>query len=175
MELHHRQPRKPTPFFFLFRRTSSKDGPLTDFVFEVFETMGGSRTLRFPQETDSKRIHTVGIYKAKLAAGGSKKRQLRLYTICFLLLYVYQIGVVVRSIGQPYREFLEKADREGFQVMEGSTRLRAELERSVEGVNDPNRRNKKIGWMDWMDMDMEELAKEKKKDKEKSILDSLRK
>jgi manganese-transporting P-type ATPase len=77
------------------------------------------------------------------------------------------------TIGEPYRNFLEKADREGFEVMEGSTKLRAELEHSFADINDPNRRTKKIGWFDWMDMDIEELAAEKKRDKERSVLDSL--
>eukprot|EP00534_Pseudo-nitzschia_fraudulenta_P012894 CAMPEP_0201223372 /NCGR_PEP_ID=MMETSP0851-20130426/193078_1 /ASSEMBLY_ACC=CAM_ASM_000631 /TAXON_ID=183588 /ORGANISM="Pseudo-nitzschia fraudulenta, Strain WWA7" /LENGTH=1522 /DNA_ID=CAMNT_0047513131 /DNA_START=482 /DNA_END=5050 /DNA_ORIENTATION=+ len=80
---------------------------------------------------------------------------------------------VTSTIGEPYRKFLEKADREGFEVMEGSTKLRAELEHSFADINDPNRRTKKLGWLDWMDMDIEELASEKKKDKEKSVLDSL--
>jgi len=80
---------------------------------------------------------------------------------------------VTSTIGEPYRKFLEKADREGFEVMEGSTKLRAELEHSFADINDPNRRTKKLGWLDWMDMDIEELAAEKKKDKEKSVLDSL--
>lgn len=80
---------------------------------------------------------------------------------------------VTSTIGEPYRKFLEKADREGFEVMEGSTKLRAELEHSFADINNPNRRTKKLGWLDWMDMDIEELAAEKKKDKEKSVLDSL--
>jgi len=58
-------------------------------------------------------------------------------------------------------------------VMEGATKLRAELEHSLGDINDPKRRTKKIGWMDWMDMDIEELAAEKKRDKERSVLDSL--
>lgn len=57
--------------------------------------------------------------------------------------------------------------------MEGTTRLRAELEYSFADLNDPARRTKKIGWMDWVDMDIEELAAEKKRDKEKNVLDSL--
>ena len=58
--------------------------------------------------------------------------------------------------------------------MEGTTRLRAELEHSlVRDLNDPNRRIKKIGWTDWMDLDVEELAAEKKRDREKTVLDSL--
>ena len=80
---------------------------------------------------------------------------------------------VSSTIGQPYKDFLEKADREGFEVMEGAHKLRAELEHRFADINDPNRRIKKLGWFDWMDMDIEELAAEKKKDKEKSVLDSL--
>mmetsp|Transcript_13694 Transcript_13694/g.21164 ORF Transcript_13694/g.21164 Transcript_13694/m.21164 type:complete len:1551 (-) Transcript_13694:1328-5980(-) len=123
-------------------------------------------------ECDSKRIEKVSIYKPKLAAGFGKKR-FRLYHVAFLLLYVYQIIWVISTVGQPYREFLEKADREGFQVMEGQTKMRAELEHSLDDINDPNRRAKKIGWMDWMDMDMEEHAERKRREKERNVLDSL--
>lgn len=126
----------------------------------------------FGKDTDSKRIQQVAVYSPKLAAG-TKKRRIRLYNLVFILLYVYQTLWVASTIGKPYRKFLEKADREGFEVMEGSTVLRAELEHTFQDINDPNRRTKKIGWFDWMDMDIEELAEEKKKDKEKSVLDSL--
>ena len=57
--------------------------------------------------------------------------------------------------------------------MEGATKLRAELEHSFQDLDNPNRRTAKIGWSDWMDMDMEELAAEKKRDKERNVLDSL--
>ena len=57
--------------------------------------------------------------------------------------------------------------------MEGATKLRAWLEYLFANINNPNRQTKKIGWLNWMDMDIEELAAEKKKDKEKSVLDSL--
>lgn len=65
-------------------------------------------------ECDSKRIGKVNIYKPKLAAGFGKRR-FRLYHVAFLFVYCYQIIWVISTIGQPYREFLEKADREGFQ------------------------------------------------------------
>ncbi|KAL3924764.1 MAG: hypothetical protein SGILL_000846 [Bacillariaceae sp.] len=128
--------------------------------------------VQFPKETDSKRIVQVSTYQPKLSAG-SRRRRIRLYNVFFLILYVYQIAWVTSTIGEPYRKFLEKADREGFEVMEGSTKQRAQLEHSFKDINDPNRRTKKIGWFDWMDMDIEELAAEKKKDKEKTVLDSL--
>eukprot|EP00934_Nitzschia_sp_Nitz4_P001361 Nitzschia sp. Nitz4//scaffold355_size15944//935//5792//NITZ4_008866-RA/size15944-processed-gene-0.13-mRNA-1//1//CDS//3329548945//1361//frame0 len=120
-------------------------------------------------DTDSKRIASVSVYKPKFQAA----RRLRLYNVVFLLAYVYQATWVVSSIGEPYRKFLEKAEREGFQVMEGSTKLRAELEHTFSDLNDPNRRTEKLGWFAWMDMDIEELAAEKKKDKVKNVLDSL--
>ena len=58
--------------------------------------------------------------------------------------------------------------------MQGSTIHRAELEHSLGDINDPNRRSKKIGWTDWVDMDMEELVEEKKKDAQQSVMDSLK-
>jgi len=60
-----------------------------------------------------------------------------------------------------------------FLVMQGSTVYRKELEYNFGDVNDPNRRTKKIGWMDWIDYDMEELVEEKKKDLHTSVVDSL--
>ena len=128
--------------------------------------------VKFSKECDSKRIEEVSVYLPKLSTG-SRKRRIRLYNVVFILLYVYQLAWVMSSIGEPYRKFLEKADREGFQVMEGSTKLRAELEHSFADINNPNRRSKKIGWFDWMDMDIDELIAEKKRDQEKSVLDSL--
>jgi hypothetical protein len=145
------------------------------------------------KETDSKRIVAVQVYRSKYSAGmgltggsstvnsgsgGSRRKnkrslQIRLYDLAFLALYVYQVGWTVSTVGDPYREFLEKAEREGFRVMEGTTRYRAELEHAVRDVNDADRRTKKIGWFDWMDMDIEELAAEKKRDKMRTVLDSL--
>ena len=126
----------------------------------------------FPRDCDSKRIDAVAVYKPKFSAG-TNRRRIRLYNVLFLVLYCYQVAWVASTIGEPYRKFLEKADREGFEVMEGATRLKAEMEHSFADINDPNRRVKKIGWFDWMDMEIEELAAEKKKDKEKNVLDSL--
>lgn len=53
------------------------------------------------------------VYQAKLAAGG--KRKIRLYNVVFIVLYIIQTTIVLSSIGEPYRKFLEKADQEGFQ------------------------------------------------------------
>jgi hypothetical protein len=60
--------------------------------------------------------------------------------------------------------------------MEGTTVLRAEMERAYADLNDVNRRVKKIGWFDGIhntDLTIEEMAAEKRKDREKSVLDSL--
>jgi cation-transporting ATPase 13A1 len=57
--------------------------------------------------------------------------------------------------------------------MEGATKMRAELEHSLGDVNDPNRRIGKMGWFEWMDMDLEEHAAQKKREKEKTVLDAL--
>ena len=58
------------------------------------------------------------------ASAGKKKRfQVRLYHILFAAAYVYQVGWVVSTIGRPYREFLEKADREGFKGTSSTSQL----------------------------------------------------
>jgi hypothetical protein len=72
-------------------------------------TMSNSRrNLGLP--SDSKRVERIHVYQLKLAAG-----RLRFYHVVFILLYLYQISWVCQTIGEPYRAFLEKADREGFQ------------------------------------------------------------
>ena len=55
------------------------------------------------------------------ASLSSRKRRgggwlrLNLYSAVFVVLYALQISWVMSTIGEPYRVFLEKADREGFQ------------------------------------------------------------
>jgi len=135
-----------------------------------------SEFCQYAADCDSKRIAGIGLYQAKMATPipiGKRTYKVRLYHLVFVLGYLILGTQVISTIGEPYRLFLEKADREGFQVMEGSTKLRAEMEHSFRDINDPNRRTKKIGWSDWMDMDIEELAEEKKRDKERNVLDSL--
>ena len=51
--------------------------------------------------------------------------------------------------------------------------MRAELEHALSDINDPDRPSDKMGWFDWMNMDVEEHAERKKREKEKSVLDSL--
>ena len=46
-----------------------------------------------------------------------KKRRapLKKYHILFLTIYLYQIYWIYSTIGLPYKEFLDKAEREGFE------------------------------------------------------------
>jgi manganese-transporting P-type ATPase len=155
----------------------------------------------FAKPTDSKRIKAVQVYQAKYSTQAttsttktvtslfssvspftssrkSKKKSkksfsIRFYNIFFILLYILQGSWVISTIGKPYKEFLLKAEREGFAVMVGMTRYRAEFEHAYQDINNPDRRTKKIGYFDWMNMDIEQLAEEKKKDKQRSVLDSL--
>jgi len=57
--------------------------------------------------------------------------------------------------------------------MEGTTKLRAELTHALSDLNDPDRPAAKTGWFSWMQMDIEEHAALKKREKEKSVLDAL--
>ncbi len=52
--------------------------------------------------------------------------------------------------------------------------MRAQLEYALSDINNPDRRqNDKVGWFDFLSMDIEEHAEAKKKAKEQSVLDSL--
>lgn len=106
--------------------------------------------------------------------GPARRRPpLKKYHLLFALVYLHQIYWVWSTIGVPYRDFLDKAEREGFEVMEGSTKMRAELTHALSDINDESRPPEKIGWFDWMEMDIEEHAARKKREKEQSVLDSL--
>ena len=111
--------------------------------------------------------------KKKIRRKPKAKFSIRLYNLFFLFLYILQGVWVVSTIGQPYRDFLQKAEREGYAIMIGTTKYRAELEYTYRDLNDPNRRIRKLGYLDWMDMDIETLAEEKRKDKQRSVLDSI--
>ena len=124
------------------------------------------------EECDSKRITGISIYKPKMNIG-KKKTRLKGFHFFFFVLYIYQSYWCISTIGEPYRKFLEKADREGFAVMEGTNKMRAELHHALQDLNDPDRPTEKIGWFDWMNMDIEEHADRKKREKEQNVLDSL--
>ncbi|KAL9188926.1 hypothetical protein ACHAXT_011416 [Thalassiosira profunda] len=114
---------------------------------------------------------------AAASGGGGKKKArrppLKRYHVLFALLYLHQAYWIYSTIGVPYKEFLDKAEREGFEVMEGSAKMRAELTHALSDLDDPRRATKKVGWFDWMEMDIEEHAARKKREKEQSVLDSL--
>jgi hypothetical protein len=85
---------------------------------------GAATNAAYPRECDSKRIESVAVYRAKMEVGGATSKKtskyrfsLRLYNIVFICLYIYQLAWVISSIGEPYRQFLARADREGFQGM----------------------------------------------------------
>eukprot|EP00804_Cyclotella_cryptica_P030113 CCRYP_009538-RA/>CCRYP_009538-RA protein AED:0.03 eAED:0.03 QI:136/1/1/1/1/1/6/155/1657 len=117
-------------------------------------------------------IASISLYRPKELLQ-YRRHPVRIYHVAFLLLYIHQIWWVASTSGLPYREFLAKAEREGFEVMEGTTKLRAELTHALSDLNDPNRPADKIGWFDWMQMDIEEHVERKKREREKSVLDSL--
>jgi hypothetical protein len=73
-----------------------------------------TKGLVYAQDSDSKRIAAVSVYVPRLATSVGKFK-VRLFHLLFLAAYAL-IGVqVIATIGEPYRRFLEKADREGFQ------------------------------------------------------------
>jgi len=129
------------------------------------------------EETDSKRIRCVSLYSLNLSSGirkGKNRRPgLKRFHLFFFLLYIFSAYWMFLTKGNPYQKFLERADREGFQVMEGTNKMRAELEFALSDINNPDRPVEKMGWIDWMKMDFEEQSEHKKREKEKSVLDSL--
>jgi cation-transporting ATPase 13A1 len=57
--------------------------------------------------------------------------------------------------------------------MEGTNKMRAQLEYAFSDINNPDRPPEKLSWFDWMNMDIEEHAELKKKEKIQNVLDSL--
>ncbi len=80
--------------------------------------MGSKKKSAWAQECDSKRIDHVTVYQPKL-----RSHKIRMYHYVFIAIYVVQFIWVFSSIGQPYREFLERADREGFQGKKSTYKL----------------------------------------------------
>jgi hypothetical protein len=64
-----------------------------------------------PQGCDSKRIDAIRVYQPKLAL----YRSVRWYHFLFLVILGLQASYMLTTMGEPYRQFLIKADREGFQ------------------------------------------------------------
>ncbi len=115
----------------------------------------------------SKKKSTVGTKIAALLKTPS--------VIFFLFVYAVLLSWVYSTIGQPYRDFLLKAESQGFAVMEGQERLRAEAAMKFGDLDDPERvdADKIKGWMGWVGMDIEEYDEAKKKAARQSVIDSL--
>uniref|UniRef100_A0A7S3V8N7 Cation-transporting ATPase n=2 Tax=Chaetoceros debilis TaxID=122233 RepID=A0A7S3V8N7_9STRA len=124
------------------------------------------------QGCSSKRIESVSLYKPKFSPKGGRRKVNALHFI-FLVSYLYVGYWCLSTVGVPYRKFLLKADREGFDVLEGSQKFRAEAVHAFADINNPDRPKEKLSWFDWMNMDIEEHAELKKKEKIQSVLDSL--
>ena len=67
--------------------------------------------------TTSTSTSTNNATLANGSASTKKKRRapLKKYHILFLTIYLYQIYWIYSTIGLPYKEFLDKAEREGFE------------------------------------------------------------
>lgn len=80
--------------------------------------------LHSPQDCDSKRIVGVKVYQPKLAIVG-RRQVLRWYNVVFGAALFLQTLYMLTTMGEPYHEFLAKADREGFQgkFLAGGVRL----------------------------------------------------
>jgi hypothetical protein len=75
-----------------------------------------------PQDCDSKRIVAVQVYQPKLALWtfhNTRRRNIvvRWYHAFFVVVLLLQTTYMLTTMGEPYRQFLAKADREGFQGM----------------------------------------------------------
>ena len=61
--------------------------------------------------------------------------------------------------------------------MEGTAKMRAELNHALSDLDNPDRPSTNVGWFDWMNMDIEEHAERKKAEKReregKTVLDTL--
>merc|ERR1711862_202680 len=117
-------------------------------------------------DCDSKRIKCIRLYKAKdikeytneISTNNSKSKKsrktaIKQYHYPFLLLYIIISYWTIKTIGKPYEIFLQKAESEGFEVMEGLTKMRAEAEYAFLDINNPDRAKEALGWFDWMSMD----------------------
>ena len=73
--------------------------------------------------SDSKRISRVRLYSPKYSLYYSSKdssnqksqRRIKAFHLLFICFYIYQLHWCMTTIGLPYRQFLEKAEREGFE------------------------------------------------------------
>jgi len=150
--------------------------------------------MAFSYPTTSKRVTGVRGYVPKQISGGgsasavsaslnlpgtrkksSSSFNVTPYSMFFLLLYSFVLFFVITTIGQPYRDFLLRAEESGLDVMEDSALLRAEAVHKFKDISDADRINtdKLSGWFSWVGMETEEYEEAKKKEKEQSVLDAL--
>ena len=108
--------------FFLRNRSVSLDLSLLKMTKKSKEAtpvaIDVSKFCQYPADCDSKRIAAIGLYQAKLATPiplGKRRYNVRLYHLIFVVGYAILGTQVISTIGEPYRRFLEKADREGFE------------------------------------------------------------
>jgi cation-transporting ATPase 13A1 len=120
--------------------------------------------------SDSKRIPFVSSYRSKTQA-----LPISYLSLAFVVAYLFLSSWVVGTIGHPYRDFLLKAEAEGFEVLEGAAVTRAEALHKFTHVHDEARVDTSAteGWFGWVGMDIEEFDKAKKAAKEQSVLDAL--
>ena len=143
-----------------------------------------------PYPTSSKRVTSVRSYIPKdigfsssiveASDGLSKSKRtksfgLRPHSIVFALVYVVVLYFVVSTIGQPYKDFLTRAEESGMDVLENDALLRAEAEHKFKDISSADRitGEEASGWFSWVGMDAEDYEAAKKKEKEKSVLDAL--
>jgi len=101
-------------------RPISKNGIPTDADQIAYVELYRPKTIISSSSND----HSFSITSTNLPSSNSnnsstknKKRRapLKKYHILFLTIYLYQIYWIYSTIGLPYKEFLDKAEREGFE------------------------------------------------------------
>lgn len=73
---------------------------------------------RYPKPCDSKRIASVALYEPRLSletSSGGKGPRINAFLFVFIAAYAYLAYWIISTVGLPYRQFLEKAEREGFE------------------------------------------------------------
>ena len=97
-------------------RPISKNGIPTDADQIAYVELYRPKTI-ISNNTTSTSTSTNNATLANGSASTKKKRRapLKKYHILFLTIYLYQMYWIYSTIGLPYKEFLDKAEREGFE------------------------------------------------------------
>ena len=83
-----------------------------------------------PKDITSSSSHVTARSSDDVKKNKTKQRgrgflpKLTFTSLAFIAFYIVLISWMSTTVGQPYREFLERAEEEGFDVMEGEERLR---------------------------------------------------